>query len=141
MTDPAVQSGSRDFNRPDGVALKEHLETRLEALQKHTDTQLRSMDRATCLALQTMDKRLEGMNEFREALKDTTARLATRDELRMQATRNREIVERLDADINELKHYRATMEGKASQSSVNAATMLSVIGLILALISLALKLI
>ena len=141
MTDPAAQGTSRGFNRPDGVALKEHLETRLESLQKHIEAQLHSIDRATCLALQTMDKRLEGMNEFREALKDTTARLATREELAMQATRNREIVERLDADINELKQYRASMEGKASQTSVNAATALSVAGLILALISLALKLI
>ena len=129
----STQNGSRGFNRPDGVALKEHLETRLDALQKHIEAQLHSVDRATVLALQTMDKRLEGMNEFREALKDTTARLATREELALQ-------VGRLKSDIDELKHYRATMEGKASQSSVNAATVLSVVGLIVALISLALKL-
>ena len=136
----STQSGSRGFNRPDGVALKEHFETRLDALQRHTESQLLSIDRATCLALQAMDKRLEGMNEFRAALSDTTARLVTREELAALNVRYLDNVARLDTDISELKTYRATMEGKASQSSVNAATVLSIIGLIMALISLALKL-
>jgi len=141
MQDPTVQSGApRGFNRPDGVALKEHLETRICALQENVESKLHAMDRATALALTTMDKRLEGMNEFRDALRDTTARLATREELAMQAARTAECVERVTGDINELNRYRAMMEGKASQSSVNLATLLSVVGLILALVSLALKL-
>jgi hypothetical protein len=140
MMPDSIQSGSRGFDRPDGVALKEHLETRLDALQRHIEAQLQSIDRATCLALQAMDKRLEVMNEFRGSLNDTTSRLVSREELAALNVRYLDSVARLDADISELKTYRATMEGKASQSSVNTATVLSVLGLVMAIVSLALKL-
>lgn len=52
------------------VTLKEHFDERFRALEKATDT-----------AKEGMEKRLEGMNEFRETLRDSAATFATRKEV------------------------------------------------------------
>jgi hypothetical protein len=127
------------YSQSDGVELKEHLEMRLQALRDYIEAHLQAIDKASALSLATMDRRLAGMNEFREALRDTTARLATREELTIQIARTREMLDRADAEINDLKRYRATMEGKASQQSVTIALVLSVLGLAVGFIGLALR--
>jgi hypothetical protein len=55
------------FTYKDGITLKEYF-----------DEKFRAADKALMLYNETMDKRLEGMNEFREALKDQTAKFITR---------------------------------------------------------------
>ena len=112
----------RNFTAADGVSLKEYFESRLEAVEK-----------AMMVAAAAMDRRLEGMNEFREAMKDAAARTVTRDELCIQL---RPIIE----EIKELKTYKDQATGKASQSSVTASTGIAVVGLIIGLVSLASKL-
>lgn len=52
------------------VSLKEHFESRIQAVEKATD-----------LARDNMEKRLAGMNEFRETLRDSAATFATRKEV------------------------------------------------------------
>ncbi len=131
MPNPTGNPGS--YTLQDGVALKEHLEVRLDALQAWTETRLTSLEKATETARRTMETRLESMNEFRDALRDTTGRLATREELVLQ-------VDRLTTDISDLKKFKNVTEGKASQQSVNVATILGIISLLIALTSLALKL-
>lgn len=46
------------------------LEQRISATEKLLDEKLRSRDHAVAIATAAMDKRLDGMNEFRETLKD-----------------------------------------------------------------------
>jgi hypothetical protein len=172
---------------PDGiVSLREYVDTRLAAMESHFDMRLGAIDRATAIAVTTMDKRLDAMNEFRDALRDTTARLATRDELLLSSQRFTELLERVEkdllevralaagavsredyaatcdrtqaslaeirqyrvealvtraeydaearataADIDSLKISRATLAGKAEQSSVNIALLLSAISAVL----------
>ena len=79
-------------------------------------------------------KRLASMNEFRAQLKDQAATFVPRTEHMI-------LHDRLDEDIRTLRESRALLEGKASQNSVNLATILSVIGILFGLISLAMKLV
>ena len=100
------------------VGLKEHFESRLIAIEKSTD-----------LAANLIDKRLESMNEFRDALRDQTARFVTRDELDLK-------ILRLADEVGNLKTFRDRLEGKASSQSVYIAYGIAVIGLALSIISL-----
>ena len=93
----------------DSVTLKEHIESRLISIEKATE-----------LALAALNERLAGMNEFRAALNDVLKLLATKAELG-----------RLEEDVRVLRESRAILEGKASQNSVNQATLIAIIGIIL----------
>jgi hypothetical protein len=69
-------------NRPNGVTLREYLEARLEATED-----------ALHLARAELERRLAGMNEFREQLKDQAAKFVTREELDLRMTRLEEKLE------------------------------------------------
>ncbi len=58
------------------VPLKEHIEVRLAAMKEAVDK-----------AEKTLNQRLEGMNEFRDTLKDQASRLATKDEVGLMLKR------------------------------------------------------
>jgi hypothetical protein len=99
------------------TALKELIETKFEAIKEATDK-----------ALKSNDKRLEGMNEFRDSLKDQTKLYATRIEHNL-------IIDRLGIIDKKL----AFAEGKASQMSVFITMGIALISLMIALIDLTLK--
>jgi len=73
-----------------------------------------------------MEKRLDGMNEFRDTLKDQSGSFLTKSEF--YTYRNK-----LDEDIRSLRESRAEIAGKASQTSVNIALLISIVGLILSI--------
>jgi hypothetical protein len=105
----------------DDVSLKEHVESRLMALEK-----------ATVLAARTLEKRLEGMNEFRDALKNQAGLFATRSEVQIQ-------VEKLGEDIKILREYKAALEGKASQLYVTMTLIIAIVSTFIAVVSLVLQ--
>lgn len=100
------------------VSLREHIESRLAALEKATD-----------LAAKALEKRLEGMNEFREALNNQASQFMTRREMTV-------IKDAFVKDIRELREFKAALEGKASQTSVIITLVISILGLLVAIISL-----
>jgi hypothetical protein len=102
----------------DTVPLKEHIESRIAALEN-----------ATTIAAENMEKRLDGMNEFRAQLKDQANTFISRNEYVLT-------IEKLISDIKTLQLSKANLEGKASQQSVLVAYLISIIGIIIALISL-----
>ena len=102
------------FTWNDSVSLKEFFLAKLEAQEK-----------ALTLAREIMNTRLETMNEFREQLKSQAGTFITRSEHDLLAN-----------EIQELREYRARIEGKASLSSVYIAYALSVIGIFIAIIHL-----
>ena len=55
-------------NQNNGVTLREYFETRMQAIEKAVE-----------VAYTSMDARLEGMNQFRDALRDQAAKFITRD--------------------------------------------------------------
>jgi len=52
-------------------------------LKDYIDTRLSAMDRATEQAYRTMESRLEGMNEFRNTLRDQAGQFVTRTEYKI----------------------------------------------------------
>ena len=96
----------------DNVTLKEYFDTKVEAVK--------AVHEAYIYAL---EKRLESMNEFREAMKDQAARMMTREESKS-----------IKDDIRSLRESRATLEGKASYQSVLIAYALSAISIIVSIV-------
>lgn len=99
------------------ISLKDYFEQRFDMLEK-------DMNKASI----QMDKRLEGMNEFRSALKDQAAKYLTKDEFSIQH-------QRVTDDIRMLRESKATLEGKASQTSVFIAYGLVIISIIISVIA------
>lgn len=122
------------------VSLKEFLIDKIENLQLSIK-----------LAHASMEKRLESMNEFRNSLKDQENKYVTYntfDILHKQVEDLKDLIQRLvskdtielmQKQIDELRLSKANLEGKASQNSVNIATIMAAIGVLLALIDFILK--
>ena len=106
------------MNRDDEVTLKEYFESRLQEIEKATDR-----------TAEQLNKRLEGMNEFRDTLKDQAAKFVTRDTLDV-------IIDKLNVDIKNLTTAKDVLSGKASQNSVLWAYAVAVIGIVIGIIGL-----
>ena len=135
----------------------------LSWLEKNTDVRITAVERAIIVAHESMNGRLEGMNEFRNQLRDQSARFTTRDEtenrfgsmrseidklvsdvrdLRVTENavqRNTVIITGIQTDIASLRESRAELAGKASQLSVSIALFFSAAGLIMSVVHLFLK--
>ena len=100
----------------------------LRALKELFEQRVRALEKETGLVSNQMERRLEGMNEFRDQLKDQAATFITRKECEV-------VFSKLSDDIKMLRDSKLLLEGKASQFSVNIATLISIIGLTIALVS------
>ena len=103
------------------ITLKEFITEKFNALEKSTES-----------ARVSMEKRLDGMNEFRDTLKDQAAKFVTRDDLTIR-------LDSIGLDIQGLRESRAELAGKASQSSVIGAYVITIISILLSIISLVIK--
>jgi len=116
------------------IGLKEYFEARLAALEKAIET-----------ARVGMEKRLDGMNEFRDALKDQNARSPSREEVERRIdvveANMCASVEAVEKDIKELMKFKNQMEGVASQKDVSSARGIAFAGLAIALFNLISKLV
>lgn len=113
---------------PEGfVSLEKYFEVKFIALREFFDYKFEAIYRANDVAYESMEKRLEGMNEFRDTLKDQASRFITRDEVDA-------IRKSIDADLRVLREYKAMVEGKASQQSVMIAYVMSGIGLLMGIL-------
>ncbi len=108
------------------------IEKDIGGVREYVDIRFQQAERSTDLARSEMERRLEGMNEFRDTLKDQAARFVTREELNAQLVR-------VDEAIRSLELSRAELKGKASQTSVMITLFLSAVGLAMGLINLLLK--
>jgi hypothetical protein len=106
------------FNYSDGVTLKEFFLEKFEAANV-----------ALRLSTDALNKRLEHMNEFREALKDKDNLMITRNEYELAH-------KELQRQVDELRLSRANLEGKASANSVMVAIALAVVGIVISIIKL-----
>jgi hypothetical protein len=83
------------------VALKEYLEEKIRALDQRMCERFALNDLSSSKSDATLQHRLNSMNEFREALKDQAARMATRVEL-----------EHLAVMVRDLENRRANLDGR-----------------------------
>lgn len=120
------------------VSLKEHLEVlvreRFELLKIMIKLKTESIERATDLAKKEVDLRLEGMNEFRDTLKDQASRFITRDEYNA-------LLEKYGGEIKSLRDSRSSAEGKDTQKSTIVGWNLQLGTLIFSMLALVVALI
>jgi hypothetical protein len=105
---------TQEFNRNDGIKLKEYIDMRIAAIEKAID-----------LAADNLKMRLEGLNEWRTQNKEERQQYITKAE--------HDFVLK---DIRELRESRAEISGRASMTSVYIAYFISSIGVILGFIHL-----
>ena len=95
------------------------------ALEKYIDVKFEALDRSIELATAVLNERLEKLNYLRDMVNDRDAMFVNKTEFDLQV-----------ANIEHLRLSEAKLSGKADQSSVTMAYVLSVVGLILGCISL-----
>ena len=105
------------------AALEKQVLSTAAALEKSHQTALSTAERSTVFASEVLERRLEMLNEFRTAMKDQAAGFFTRAEHQLY-------MESVASDLRSLRESRAELKGMASQSSVNVALLLSVLGLL-----------
>jgi predicted nuclease with TOPRIM domain len=105
-------------NRGDFVSLREYLESRIAAVEKGIEVANRSMQ-----------ERLQGMNEFRDTLKDQAGRFVTRDELDSK-------MNNVNEQLKGLQYFKAQLEGKASQTQANIILLISIVSLAVSIVGL-----
>lgn len=124
------------------------------SLKEYFNSRLTSIENATSLAAATMDKRLDGMNEFRDTLRDQAGRFTTREEVGVQiarvcdlasadraSLRQEAAIERkaLKDQIDELQTFKDRLEGKASTTSVAVSYLLGGASLLIGILGLLLR--
>lgn len=106
-------------------AVRELLLMRVEGLEGRLLALMEGHKLALDLARTGLEKRLDGMSELKEALKDTQNSFVTRKEYDF-----------VMSDIRGLREARAELQGKASQNSVLVSYLLSVAGFVVGLLAL-----
>jgi hypothetical protein len=79
VSGPAWAQENTVVAQGDTVPLRVYLDDKIVALDRRYDERLIGIERATTIALATLNARLEGMNEFRAALKDQVFTFANKD--------------------------------------------------------------
>jgi hypothetical protein len=104
------------------VSLKEHFDEQIKALYNHIDLKIIAIEKSTTLAKESMERRLEGMNEFRDSLKDQSEKFVSASEYNIK-------ISRIEEDIRLLRESKATLEGKASTTQVYIAYIIAAISI------------
>jgi hypothetical protein len=123
----------REFIEVQLQAQKEYFDVQLQAQKEYFDVRINLMQAAIDVAYRDMEKRLDGMNEFRNTLKDQGATFFPRQEHEVFKVG-------IDNNFRELFKAKDTAEGKASQSTVNIALVISVFGVLFGIIGIILRL-
>jgi hypothetical protein len=103
-------------------------------LKEYVDTKFCYLDRAMETNNKNLELRLASLNEIRDALRDRDATFITKVEFNAILTRLEGCINGLETDIRSLRESRSLLEGKASQSSVNIAMIISVVSLLIGLV-------
>lgn len=97
-----------------------------------TGIKINNVEHAIVIAASSMEKRLDGMNEFRNAMADQNAQFLTKSSFDV-------LHERVEKDVKDLLNYKWTSEGKASQTSMIITLIISIVGILIGIFSIALR--
>src|SRR5580765_7227550 len=114
------------MNKMSDVTLRDYFERRLldldakyasrmNAFNKRFEERFYQNDVALNKAEKTMNERLNSMNEFRDALKDQSSRMATRVEL-----------DKIDEAVRQLQNAKSNLEGRFIMISGSISIVVSV---------------
>ena len=100
--------------------------------KRHAE-RINALEKAIVVARESMEKRLEQMNEWRAQLSENERSYLPRTEFQAHHAKLegdlQKAIDSFNDDIRSLRESRATLEGKASQSSVNLAMIIAIIGI------------
>ena len=116
-------------------SLKEYFEMRFDNMENALDARFMSQEKAISVATQASDRRLEGMNEFRDSLKDQATTFATKSELCKLEDIITIKLDNINKSIQKIEISDATLAGKASQAQVNIAYLISAVGIIIGILN------
>ena len=106
----------------------------LDSLNKFMALQMSSTQTAITKAEDQLNKRLEGMNEFRDSLKDQAAKFVTKEEVALQLNAQ-------DKRIQILERHVSTGQGRSSMTTILWAIAASIfVSLVAAFAARAMKL-
>jgi len=114
------------------VSLEKYFDSKFAYLEKWIAEKFTAVEKSTESSRVSMEKRLEGMNEFRDTLRDQASQFVTRNTLDAQLTN-------ISKDLQLLKENKANIEGKASMTSFYISIGIAVLSFILAGIKLFIK--
>lgn len=117
-------------------ALDRLIEIRYNELLKYFESKLEAIELATQRALQSNEKRLEGMNEFREALKDQASRFLYKDEFLAQYELVRKDLKNLELAKAELTGKASTEDMKKNERKATTAMFIGAMSVLVAIIAL-----
>ena len=117
----------RDYFEAILKELREDYKDKIDALEKKVELRFNLKDEALDTAYRSMESRLEGMNEFRASLSDASKTFMTRDIYEAKH-------DLLQKQVDDLRMLAAENKGKASQTSVIIAFIISLIGIIMGII-------
>jgi hypothetical protein len=109
-----------------------HLREGYVPLKEYVDLRFDSVCCAIDKSEQLLQARMDGLNEFRSAMSDQSARHVTRDEY---AVAHRA----LEADVRRFDAFMNVHQGKASQGSMLIALAIGLAGLLLSIARLVMK--
>ena len=134
------------------VGLKEYVDMRFSESEKAKDNALHSIEIARKEAQIAMEKRLEGMNEFRDQLRDQATRFITREEYltghkpieeklngKVGAEEYRAFYNQVMATLEDYKINKAVLATKASMNVVIISWIFNIIVLAVAIVSLVVR--
>ena len=101
----------------DGELTKEEISQLRVGVLKYIDTRFAASEKAVDKALDSINGRLATTNEWRSALDDFVRTLVPKSTYE-------EKMKSLDKEIEELKHYKDLMDGKASQRSLGSTQLM-----------------
>lgn len=131
-----IEARKPKFVDDTNISLREYFDMRFNNLEKALDERFLAQEKAIMVANEASNKRLEGMNEFRESLKDQATRFATRDELNSLSLLISTKLDGIDKDIKAIQISDAVLSGKASQTQVIIAYVISILGVLFGIINL-----
>ena len=150
--DPQEKVSLRDYIESRFASLEQNISSSFSAIKEATSLALNAMNEATNLARLEMDRRLAGMNEFREQLNKQAGTFLSKDEYSQAHSQLKEQVSKLvpkvecetnhakvEADVRVLREFKATLEGKASQESVQRVNLYALLGAIIGTVALILN--
>ena len=115
----------RHTTQRETISLRDHFEFQLYNLEKLMLSKIASIELATKVVNDTMQQRFGTVNEWRGVVTDL-----------VDGKANCSDMTKVEDDIRVLREAKATLEGKASQESVNDIRQQAAIGLMLGVVSL-----
>lgn len=117
----------KDYLEHRVISLEKQLIDKVTALDRQTEASRISLEKQTELTRHALEKRLEGMNEFREQLKQQASSFITKDEYDIRH-------KRVEDKIAILHDFQTKIETKASQTSMYVSVLISVISIAISIL-------